>query len=321
MRYMIIYLLKINDFSNGGCMKKRFIILGSILFLLLLGMYLYSKKSIKEYKKNFNCDIGSCEITIYSSRNQKKELDDIVAYYQKIEKEFISEVDALNTKKGQVSVSKKILTMISALQKMDLYINNNTLTTLWKSRLNENKIPTLEELKKTSAYMNSIKIEGSTLNSTVYDVNNDAYLTGYLSKKVQEYLKKKNITSYILNLNGNISVGKHYKDEFHTAVLNPISNQVVDVIKDDCVSIYTVGGNTTSVEGNYYVPVIDFNTKYPYNYHQAVTVVSKDSKLSNMLSYKLYSMNIEDGKNFLKGYEVENVIWIENNGEVEILAK
>lgn len=302
-------------------MKKRLFILTIFIICIIGGFFVYHQNQMKEYKQKFNCLDQSCEIILYSKKNKNKEIKEIISYYKTLEQEFNKEVESLNKKSGQVQVSNTFLTMMKQLNETEVFVNNETLTTLWKDSLKQKRIPSISELKKTSSYYNDIKVEENTLTSKVYDINTDSYYFGYIAKKMQDYLTKKKISSYSLNLAGNITVGKHYQDEFHTAVLNPISNQVETVIKQNNVSAYTVGSDPVIVDGIDYVPVIDPMTKYPYTYHKSVTVVSNDPILANILSYKLYTMNVEEGKKILKKYSVQNVLWIENDGEVKTLEK
>ncbi len=302
-------------------MKKRLFILLFLIVFLIGGFVLYSRSQIKEYKETFKCLDQICEITIYSKTDKKKELKKMILYYQTLEDSFVSEVNKVNKQQGSVSVSQEVLRMVDQFNHVQLFMNNATLTNLWKNSLKDNNVPALEDLKQTSSYRNDIKVNKDSLYSKVYDINIDGYYFGYISDCLQNYLKHKKTTSYLFNLAGNITVGKHYRDEFHTAIINPISENVETIIKENNVSIYTVGNHPVAVDGTTYVPVIDPNTKYPYTYHKSVTVVASDSILASILSYKLYTMNMEDGKNFIKNYPVQQVLWIGNDGKVEMFEK
>lgn len=302
-------------------MKKRLFIFGCIILILLLGIYFYSKNQVKEYARTFDCFDQTCKIIIYSTSSKEKILKEAVALSREEETKRTGELHELNNKKGEVSVSPELLEMMKSLNQMEIFVNHQTLTDVWKKRLKNHAIPTLEELKQVSSYINDFQVGEKTLSSKVYDINGDAYLYGYLSSKIEDYLKCQHLTSYMIQIGSNITVGTHYKNTFHTAILHPITEEVIDIVKKNNLSIYTVGIDATSVDGVNYTPIINPETKYPYNYHQSVTVVCKDSILANMLSYKLYSMNLEDGKKLVQNYDIERVVWVENDGEVKMFAK
>ena len=86
-----------------------------------------------------------------------------------------------------------------------------------------------------------------------------------------------------------------------------------------------IENNAVTTSGNYekyaeiadkrYSHIINPKTLYPSNYMKSVTVISDDSALADLLSTTLFLMPIEDGKEFIKDYQVE-VIWYTNDNQV-----
>ena len=64
-----------------------------------------------------------------------------------------------------------------------------------------------------------------------------------------------------------------------------------------------------------YHHIIDPNTLYPANNMKSVTVIGEDSGLCDILSTTLFLMNIDEGKEFIKDYDVK-VIWFTNDNQI-----
>lgn len=300
---------------------KRNIILFLIILILSVMVFFYSKSVVREYSGNFTCHDEICMITIYSKNNQKQTIKELKKVLQDKLQKLTSEINSLNKKSGTVQISEELYNIFEVINKTESYVNDKTLTDVWKKSLKTNKTPSISSLKETSVYINDFKLENGNVTSKVYDINIDSFIYGYLIKEARTYLKNKNIDSYMLNFGGQISVGKHYKSEFNTAILNPVSNKVIDIVKGDNLNIFSVGNKVVSVDGMVYTPVIDPNTKYPYNYHQSITVVCDDPILGNIISYKLFTMDYEKGKDYIKNFDVKDVLWLEQNDEIKLLYR
>lgn len=300
---------------------KRNIILFLIILILSVLVFFYSKSVVREYSGNFMCHDEICVITIYSKNNQKQTIKELKKVLQDKLQKLTSEINSLNKKSGTVQISEELYNIFEVINKTESYVNDKTLTDAWKKSLKTNKTPSISSLKETPVYINDFKLENGNVTSKVYDINIDSFIYGYLIKEARTYLKNKNIDSYMLNFGGQISVGKHYKNEFNTAILNPVSNKVIDIVKGNNLNIFSVGNKVVSVDGMVYTPVIDPNTKYPYNYHQSITVVCDDPILGNIISYKLFTMDYENGKEFIKNFDIKNVLWLEQNDEIKLLYR
>ena len=298
-------------------MKKR-IIFFSIVILLLLGFFfILNKNTLKQYSEKFTFFNKNCEITIYSKENKTKKLNEIIDKMQKLELKYSNELESINSKSGKIKVSSNMYGMIKLVNDYELLWNYNSLIEVWKNNLENSKIPTNNEL---SDFKNSSKIElldNSYLESSNFDLNLDMIIPTYIIEKINDYLKDE---SYMINYNGNVSVGKHYEDKFNIALYMPVTNQYFKTITGNNINVYNIGMSDNSViDGISYTPLIDFTTKYPYQKHLSVSVISNDFVESSLIAYKLYTLSLEDGKEYLKNQNVTNVIWVENDQTVVTL--
>ena len=144
-----------------------------------------------------------------------------------------------------------------------------------------------------------------------------AITKGYVTEKVGKYLEDNGINYYLINAGGNVKVGKSNKGYYNIGIASPISDETFEIVKDENISVVTSGGYERFYEydGVKYHHIINPNTKYPADYMKSVTVIGKDSGLCDILSTTLFLMDIDEGKEFIKDYDVK-VIWFTNDDEI-----
>ena len=190
-------------------------------------------------------------------------------------------------------------------------------------------VPTEEELTRAAEHINIDDLVIDTENSTVYlrdpnmrlDVG--AIGKGYATERAREALVELDVSSYVLNIGGNISAigekpdGKGWK----TSVTNPDRESdepyvvSVDLRDTACVTsgnyerYYTVGGVR-------YHHIIDKDTLMPSEHFASVTVFTKDSALADALSTALFSTSYEDGLSLVNEIGDVDVLWVTNDGSM-----
>lgn len=143
---------------------------------------------------------------------------------------------------------------------------------------------------------------------------------GYATEKAAEYLEANGVTSYVLNIGGNIRIigSKPDGTGWRTAITNPHSDENYAMylnIKD--TSCVTSGDYERyyTVDGVRYHHIIDKDTLMPSDYFSSITVITADSGLADALSTALFSMSYEDGIALLEKIDEEvEVLWIEKDG-------
>ena len=296
-----------------------------LLFLTII--LLTGCQNGKYYTKNLFYMDTIINVKIYS--NNQKKVDDAFQEIEKIYKKYDevadiyndhSELYRVNHSNGPIVISDDLLELIKSGQ--DWYnksngllnINIGSLTSLWHEFRNNN---TLDDAAiKKADISNDIIIDGNTISGTFhFDLGSIA--KGYATEQAGQYLESMGLNYYIINAGGNVKVGKSYKGYYTIGVQSPIEIGNFYVIKGMNISVVTSGGYERYYEynGNIYHHIIDPNTRYPANYVKSVTIIGNNSALCDALSTTLFLMNIEDGKEFIKDYDVD-VIWFTNDNKI-----
>lgn len=264
-------------------------------------------------------------IKIYDSNQNKvnKAFEEIEKLYQKYENltNFYDENSELSKLNNDVNyeISDELLELIKIgyewSVKTDglLNINIGNLTKIWHDfRENPVDLPNLEDVKIENLKMENDKILNDNVN-----IDLGAIVKGYVTEKAGNYLESIGIDYYLINAGGNVKAGKSNKGYYNIGIASPISNETFEVVKDENISVVTSGGYERFYEYNgiMYHHIIDPNTLYPANNMKSVTVIGSDSGLCDILSTTLFLMSVDEGKEFIKDYDVK-VIWFTNNNKI-----
>jgi len=197
-----------------------------------------------------------------------------------------------------------------------LNINIGFVTKIWHDFRNKMiELPNDEQLN-IDIDINNINLDGNKISGN-FNIDMGSYVKGFVTEKTGVYLESIGIDYYIINAGGNVKVGKSNKGYYNIGVKSPIANETSEIVKGENISVVTSGGYERfyEVDGILYHHIIDPLTKKPANYMKSVTVIGKDSTLCDILSTTLFLMSIEDGKQFIKDYDVD-VIWFSNDNEI-----
>lgn len=143
---------------------------------------------------------------------------------------------------------------------------------------------------------------------------------GYATEKAAEHLENEGVTSYVLNIGGNIRIigTKPDGSGWRTGVTNPHDKDTyANYINISDISCVTSGDYERyyTVDGVKYHHIIDKDTLMPSDYFSSVTILTKNSGLADALSTALFSMSYEDGLLLLEKIEEEvEVLWIAKDG-------
>ena len=293
--------------------------------ILLIFILLLTGCSKQEYSKNLFYMDTIINVKLYNISETKanEAFDEIENIYQKYEQltNFYDENSELSKLNNDVNyeISTDLLELIKIGYEWDnktnglLNINIGNLTKIWHDfRENPIELPNVENIKIEHLKMDNNKILNEKVN-----IDLGAITKGFVTEKVGEYLEENGITYYLINAGGNVKVGKSNKGYYNIGIASPISDETFEIVKEENISVVTSGGYERFYEydGVMYHHIIDPNTKYPANYMKSVTVIGEDSGLCDILSTTLFLMNIEDGKEFIKDYDVK-VIWFTNDNEI-----
>lgn len=290
-----------------------------ILLLLLTGC------GKQEYSKNLFYMDTVINIKLYNVNENKanEAFDYLDNLYQKYENltDFYDSDSELSKLNNDVNyeISSELLDLIKIGYEWDiktnglLNVNIGNLTKIWHDfRENPVNLPNLDDIK-----IESLKMENDKILNDKVNIDLGAIVKGYVTEKAGNYLESIGIDYYLINAGGNVKAGKSNKGYYNIGIASPISNETFEIVKDKNISVVTSGGYERFYEYNgvMYHHIIDPNTLYPANNMKSVTVIGKDSGLCDILSTTLFLMDIDEGKDFIKNYDVK-VIWFTNDNQV-----
>ena len=187
-------------------------------------------------------------------------------------------------------------------------------------------VPDMDKLTAAKALTDISLLEIDEKNNTVRITKAGASLDvgalgkGYATEKAAEHLENEGVTSYVLNIGGNIRIigTKPDGSGWRTGVTNPHDKDTyANYINISDISCVTSGDYERfyTVEGKKYHHIIDKDTLMPSDYFSSVTILTNDSGLADALSTALFSMSYEDGLALLENIPDEvDVLWICKDG-------
>ena len=304
-----------------------------ILMIIFILFMIFNKKE-KEYTKKFFYMDTYIYVKIYTNKDGNKILNDVENIY----KEYHELSDRYNSydnvkniyyiknnkeKSKYIQIDKKLYDLIKyGLKENDLIdIGMGNVIDIWKNyRDNGSGIPTKEELEIAKLNQKDIVLKDGKILNNHPNIDLGCIAKGYTTKIVGEYLNKKGVNKYLINAGGNVLVGENINNTDYTiGIENPNQkDDIFTILKGKNISVVTSGGYERFYiyEGKTYSHIINPNSLYPADYMKSVTIISKDSALADLLSTKLFLMNIEDGKKYIDKLDNTEAIWYTNDNKI-----
>jgi len=144
---------------------------------------------------------------------------------------------------------------------------------------------------------------------------------GYATEMAARYLEQQGVTSYVLNIGGNIRIigAKPDGSGWSTGIRDPFSAEggqaIMLTLADTACVTSGVYERYFVVDGERYHHVIDPDTLWPAQYFASISIITKDSALADALSTALFCMPQEEGAALAEAFGAE-VVWILHDGEV-----
>ena len=185
-------------------------------------------------------------------------------------------------------------------------------------------IPTEAELAEAAKHISIDALVIDEEASTVYISDSKASIDvgalgkGYAANLAAEYLKNKGVSSYLLNIGGNICAIGAKKDgsPWISGITNPDKSS-----REPFVAKIELSNTCCVTSGDYeryfyaggkkYHHIIDKDTMMPTEHFSAVTVLTRDSALADALSTALFCMSYEDGLKLIETLEGVEVLWVD----------
>ena len=141
---------------------------------------------------------------------------------------------------------------------------------------------------------------------------------GYATEKAAELLISRGVTSYVLNIGGNIRMigAKPSGNGWVTGITNPDKSSdesMITKINVKNTSIVTSGNYERfyTVDDVDYHHIIDPDTLMPANYFSSISIITPNSALADALSTALFCMSYEDGLALVNSIGGVEVIWVD----------
>ena len=210
----------------------------------------------------------------------------------------------------------------------EMNIMMGSVLSLWHdAREGGSSIPSDEALSEAALHTSIDLLEIDEKNQTVRisdpkaSIDVGALGKGYATEKAAEYLESIGVTSYVLNIGGNIRIigTKPDGSGWKTGIKDPKNTSTYAkylMISD--ISCVTSGDYERyyTVDGVRYHHIIDKDTLMPATFFSSVTILTADSGLADALSTALFSMSYEDGLAIVNKIGGVEVVWITPDGTV-----
>lgn len=187
-------------------------------------------------------------------------------------------------------------------------------------------LPNYEDLLEAKKHIDFDKVIIDEKNQTIYfeddqiQLDVGALAKGYATEQIAKMLKKDNISSYVLDVGGNIRIigSKNNNKPWTVGIKNPNQNSDntnIQVVQVQDKAVVTSGSYQRyfTVDGKNYHHIINPNTMYPENNFVSVTIITNNSGLADGLSTGLFNMSLEEGKKLINRIENTEAMWIDTN--------
>lgn len=338
-------------------MKKIIAVFLSVV-ILLSAVGCNTQKSAEKFT-DYSFDFFDTVTTIVGYAQNKEEFDGVCSLLKAELSKYHKLFDIYNTydeitnladlnklydgKHKEQKVNSKIIDLILFSKEMYTLTKGKTniamgsVLSIWhqyrtdgKENPQNAKLPPLEELKAAAEHININDVVVNKEKSTVFLADDKmkldvgAIAKGYVTEKLYDFLKEKNISGYVINLGGNIkTLGTHPNGElFSVGIENPDTkdekNPFIETLNIKDMSVVTSGNYQRyyTVNGKNYHHIINPQTLMPSEYFTMVSVVFEDSGVADALSTALFSMELEEGKALVNSLPNTQAMWVELSGKV-----
>ena len=241
-----------------------------------------------------------------------------------------------NAGKGPVKAEQELIDLLLWLKEKQPATNGrvnvamgNMLRVWHNYRTIGTALPTMEELRSAFAHSDFDQVIVDAENGTVHFTDPEILLDlgavakGYTVEIVAQQLLKGSMPSFIISAGGNVRAGTAPEDgraRWGVGIQDPLlpsSNK--DVLYFSGLSAVTSGDYQRyyTVDNVNYHHLIDPSTLMPGNYMHAVTVVTEDSGLADMLSTMLFLLPVEEGMAQVEAMPGVEAYWVLLDGSVQ----
>lgn len=241
-----------------------------------------------------------------------------------------------------VTVDKELIDMLVFAKEMHTKTNGmvniamGSVLKIWHIYRNEGlsdpssaQLPKMEKLQEAAKHTDINNLIIDEEKNTVYISDPKMFLDvgaiakGYAVEKIAEYLEEKGVTSFIINVGGNVrTVGLNGENEpFKVGIENPDTEsdkKYIEYLKITDKAVVTSGcyQRFYTVNGVNYHHIIDPDTLMPGENFMSVSVLADDSGLGDAFSTSLFLMDLNEGKRLVEATDGVEAMWVLPDGEL-----
>lgn len=318
-----------------------------LLWLLVLATFNACKQKERRIQRVEFVFDTVCSIQIFTSSQEKEAqdiLDEAFAKLKQLEIVFSptlkeSELYKLNenTAVNEIPISLELYCIIEESLHFAHLTSGafnpciGSLTKLWQPLWKgESKIPSRKEIENAFDFVNyedCTLVNGNILKSPYIKFDLGASVKGYATDCIKTILNEKGIKKAVIDLGGNVLVMQEEDDEskMKVGIKSPIireSNKVAGYVEVKNKAIVTSGNYERFLEkdGKLYHHIISSKTGYPVeNELRAVTIISDEAMISDILSTSCFILGLEASKALLEKFpKVSAIFFLDSDEIVEV---
>lgn len=278
---------------------------------------IYIENLLKEYHRLY--DIYDSYVNINNLYTLNQEVGNEVVVDQKIIDLLNYAIDMYNQTSGMMNIAMgSVLKLWHDEREYASYHPNL-----------EGKLPLMSDLEEAAKHTNILDIviddERNTvlLKDKLMRLDVGAIAKGYATEEIAKKLQSLGVSSYMLNVGGNIRLigSKANGEKWKVGIQDPdesATNNSIAILELQDFAIVTSGSYQRYyyVDGVKYHHIIDPKTLMPENKYVSVSVVAKDSALADALSTALFNLSLDDGKALIKDLNDVYVMWIDMDNKI-----
>lgn len=278
---------------------------------------IYIENLLKEYHRLY--DIYDSYVNINNLYTLNQEVGNEVVVDQKIIDLLNYAIDMYNQTSGMMNIAMgSVLKLWHDEREYASYHPNL-----------EGKLPLMSDLEEAAKHTNILDIviddERNTvlLKDKLMRLDVGAIAKGYATEEIAKKLQSLGVSSYMLNVGGNIRLigSKANGEKWKVGIQDPdesATNNNIAILELQDFAIVTSGSYQRYyyVDGVKYHHIIDPKTLMPENKYVSVSVVAKDSALADALSTALFNLSLDDGKALIKDLNDVYVMWIDMDNKI-----
>lgn len=275
-------------------MKKYLLLVISIILLCSC------TKEYKLYTSELKYLDDNIKITFYSSNKDKskkalKEIDSIYYKYNKAYNNINKRIINSNLEKEIINYGKKWY------KESNYYVSINTKNFIENEKNN----------------ISNKNYDFSKYNNKNYNVS--FYIKGMASNEVYNYLKEVGIKKYLITTKDSVLAGlSNDNSKYNIALASPFDDGIKMLsVNNKYIVTKSLYDNPIEIDGIKYSNIVNAKKRILQRNHIAVSVITNDVGIGDMLASTLLVMDYNVGKEFIKNYDAK-AIWYYIDNEKEI---